>query len=233
MRTCDATHIAFDLDFTLSTYPLTTLQVIAESLARCGLDPAAFGSPKDLALGYDRLWRELEVGATSADELRRAIWTRLVRDRGLAPSLVAPMARTYGDVRRESGVRFVEGFPEALEVLRHRGYRLGLLTNGLSEVQWDKIRALDLARRLDVTVVGGDIGFYKPDERAFAALLGRLGARPADALFIGDSYEADIVGAHNAGMRTAWISADGANCPGAVTPDYVFASTAEVLEILP
>ncbi len=233
MRTCDATHIAFDLDFTLSTYPLTTLQVIAEALARCGLDPEAFGSPNELALDYDRLWRELEVGATSADKLRRAIWNRMVRDRGLAPSLAAPIARAYGDVRRESGVRFVGGFPEALEVLRHRGHRLGLLTNGLSDVQWEKIRALDLARRLDVIVVGGDIGFYKPDERAFAELLGRLGARPADALFVGDSYEADIVGAHNAGIRTAWVSADGADCPGAVTPDYVFASTAEVLEILP
>ncbi|MDD5264056.1 MAG: HAD family hydrolase [Candidatus Bipolaricaulis sp.] len=233
MRTCEATHLAFDLDFTLSTYPLTTSQVIAETLARCGLDAAVFGSANELALDYDRLWQELEVGATSADELRLAIWTRMVCGRDLAPSLAAPIARAYGDVRRESGVRFVEGVPEALEILRRRGYRLGLLTNGLSEVQWDKIHALDLARRVDVIVVGGDIGFYKPDERAFAALLGRLGARSADALFVGDSYEADIVGAHHAGMRTAWVSADGASHPGAVTPDYVFASAAQVLEILP
>ncbi len=226
MRTCDVTHIAFDLDFTLSTYPLTTAQVIAEAFTRCRLDAAAFGSPDRLALDYDRLWREFEVRATSADELRLAIWTRLVRDRDPGPSLAAPIARAYGDIRRESGVRFVE-------LLRRRGYCLGLLTNGLSEVQWEKIRALDLARRVDAIVVGGDIGYYKPDERAFAALLGRLGARPTDVLFVGDSYEADIVGAHNARMRTAWISADGADRPGTVTPDYVLASAAEVVEILP
>ncbi len=100
-------------------------------------------------------------------------------------------------------------------------------------MQWDKIRVLDLARRLDAIVVGGDIGFYKPDERAFAALLARLGASPAEVLFVGDSYDADVVGAHNAGMRTAWVSADGADRPGSVIPDYVLASAAEVVEILP
>ncbi|MCX6094096.1 MAG: HAD family hydrolase [Candidatus Bipolaricaulota bacterium] len=233
MRACDATHIAFDLDFTLSTYPLTTAQVIAEVFVRCGLDAKAFGSAEDLAPDYDRLWRKLEIGATSADELRRMIWTRLVHGRNLSTTLAAPIARAYGDVRRESGVRFVEGAPEALEALRRRGYRLGLLTNGLSEVQWDKIRVLDLPRRLDAIVVGGDIGCYKPDERAFAALLARLGARPAEVLFVGDSYDADVIGAHNVGMQTAWVSADGADRPGTVIPDYVLASAAEVVEILP
>ncbi|MEN6369003.1 MAG: HAD family hydrolase, partial [Thermotogota bacterium] len=178
-------------------------------------------------------WRELEVAATSADELRRTIWSRIVRARSLSPSLAGPIARAYGDVRRESGVRFIEGVPETLELLRRRGYRLGLLTNGLSEVQWDKIRTLDLARRLNAIVVGGDIGCYKPDERAFAALLERLSARPAQVLFVGDSYDADVIGAHGVGMQTAWISTDGADYPGTVVPDYVLTSAAEVLEILP
>jgi HAD superfamily hydrolase (TIGR01549 family) len=233
MRTCDAAHIAFDLDSTLSTYPLTTAQVIAAALARCGLDVDAIGAVDELASEYDALWLELQMGAASPRELRLAIWERILARRNLSEALAAPIAAAYGDVRRETGIRLFEGVPEMLALLRARGYRLGLLTNGLSELQWEKIRALDLEPRLDAVVVADDIGCSKPDGRAFAALLDLLAARAEDTLFVGDSYDADIVGAHGAGMQTAWVSPDGADCPGPVVPDYVLASAAEVERVLP
>ena len=233
MRTCDAAHIAFDLDFTLSTYPLTTAQVIAAALARCGLDVDAVGAADELGPEYDALWLELQMGSASARELRLAIWERILARRNLGKALAAPIATAYGDIRRETGVRLFEGVPEMLSLLRARGYRLGLLTNGLSELQWEKIRALDLEPRLDVVVVADDVGCSKPDRRAFAALLDRLGARAEDTLFVGDSYDADIVGAHGAGMQTAWVAPDGVDCPGPVVPDYVLASAAEVERVLP
>jgi HAD superfamily hydrolase (TIGR01549 family) len=233
MRTCDAAHIAFDLDSTLSTYPLTTAQVIAAALARCGLDVDAIGAVDELASEYDALWLELQMGAASPRELRLAIWERILARRNLSEALAAPIAAAYGDVRRETGIRLFEGVPEMLALLRARGYRLGLLTNGLSELQWEKIRALDLEPRLDAVVVADDIGCSKPDGRAFAALLDLLAARAEDTLFVGDSYDADIVGAHGAGMQTAWVSPDGADCPGPVVPDYVLAAAAEVERVLP
>ncbi len=233
MRTCDATHIAFDLDFTLCAYALTTAQVITKAFARCLVDANAIGRAGDLADEYDALWRELERTATSVHELRLDVWRRILRGRGVGDTLAAPIATAYGEIRRETGVRLFDGVPEMLARLGARGYRLGLLTNGLSEMQWEKIRNLNLERHFDVLVIAGDIGWSKPDGRAFAVLLDRLGARPAEALFVGDSYALDIVGAHDAGMRTAWISPHGAISPGPVAPDYVLSSAVEIGRLLP
>ncbi|MDD5647181.1 MAG: HAD family hydrolase, partial [Candidatus Bipolaricaulis sp.] len=188
MRTCDATHIAFDLDFTLCTYPLTTAQVIAETFARCSVDADAIGPVEDLAAEYDALWQELDLTAGSARELRLAIWSRLLTLRRRDESLAATIATVYAEVRRETGVLLFEGVADTLQTLRDRGYGLGLLTNGIPELQWEKIQSLDLERRLDAIVVAGDVGWFKPDVRAFVALLDRLRAHPAKTLFVGDSY---------------------------------------------
>lgn len=226
-------HILFDLDHTLAYYPMPTAAVVASTLGRVGLQAERFGSVDDLASRYDRLWVELERGTRSTDELRLAVWQRIFVEHGLpGDGLASRVASEYGDVRRVNGVCLFDGVRELLADLRGAGYGLGLLTNGLSDGQWEKIRSLVLGTAFDAILVAGDVGIYKPDPRAFADLARRLDARPSDALFVGDSYETDIVGACAAGMATAWVRPDGAAPPGNVAPSFTFARAADVREVL-
>lgn len=226
------THIVFDLDHTLTFYPLSTAGVIAATFDRLGLPLGSMGSAEDLASRYDALWVTLERGAESADGLRRAVWRQLLKERGCpAAELAERVAVEYGILRRANGVRLFDGVRQLLSDLRAAGYGLGLLTNGLSDAQWEKIRSLRMEPQFDAVVVAGDVGFFKPDPRAFVALLERLSAAASRTLFVGDSYEMDVVGAHAAGLAVAWIRPEGTPLPGDIVPRFVFPSVLDLREV--
>ena len=78
------------------------------------------------------------------------------------------------------------------------------MTNG-SHRQLHKIEALGLETRASCTFVSEVFGCRKPEATIFLAAAACLNARPAEILFVGDDPEADIWGAHCAGMKTAWL----------------------------
>jgi HAD superfamily hydrolase (TIGR01509 family) len=225
------TTILFDLDNTLSYYPLSTRQVIDEMLKRAGLSETVIDSAEWAAQVYDSLWVETERASPSLFETRRRLWLRILEEAGRPnPELATRMAQLCHAIRRESGVCL---FPWAAQLLADlkAHYRLGLLTNGSSEMQWEKIERMGIRNAFDSILVAGDIGIYKPDVEVFRLLLVRLGEDAEHALFVGDSYDMDIVGAHGAGLATAWIRPDGA-VPGAVVPDYSVATARDLREVL-
>jgi putative hydrolase of the HAD superfamily len=96
---------------------------------------------------------------------------------------------------------------DVLSTLRDRGYRLGVLTNGVSAFQRAKLDAHDLTAEFDAVVVSDEAGAHKPDERPFELATGCL---PADEyVMVGDSYEADVEGARAMGWRAVHYAPDG------------------------
>ena len=111
-------------------------------------------------------------------------------------------------------------FPDArpvLDRLRARGdLRLGVVTNGESDLQRQKLDALGITAYFDVVVVSGDHGWAKPDRRIFEHAVAGVGV-PADrCFFVGDRLDADVAGATAAGLRAVWLNRSGARpAPGA------------------
>ncbi len=96
---------------------------------------------------------------------------------------------------------------EVLETLRGR-YKLGIITNGFSSVQREKINTVKIAEYFDDIIVSGEHDFAKPDSRIFALSCERLGVTPEEAVYVGDYYKNDIAGAIGAGIMPIWISED-------------------------
>ena len=92
-----------------------------------------------------------------------------------------------------------------LRDLREAGFPIGVVTNGPTELQWDKLRTNGVAELVDAAVVSQEFGVNKPDPSIFRHALGLIGAKPSETIFVGDNTVADIGGAHAVGMRTAWI----------------------------
>jgi HAD superfamily hydrolase (TIGR01549 family) len=84
--------------------------------------------------------------------------------------------------------------------------RLGLLTNGPSDIQRLKLAGTGLADCFDTVVVSGELGIGKPDPAVFREVLGRLGAEPETAVMVGDSWERDVMGAVGVGMSAVWVT---------------------------
>ncbi len=220
--------IGFDLDWTLCHYPLSTQQVLEQSLDRAGLDPLLLGNPSDAAEQYNTLWRDWEFGKKSSVVLRDLILKHMLAGRGIEDSAVLhALAEAYTDVRRESGVLLYPGVLELLDALCLH-YRLGMITNGPLDMQTEKLEVLGIGDRFDLILIAGELGVYKPDARIFDRFVQGLDVRAERVLFVGDSYEADVLGAHAAGMYTAWINHHDVRAPGDVMPTLVKTETASL-----
>ena len=95
-----------------------------------------------------------------------------------------------------------------LNLAKENNVKLGIITNGPSEHQWSKVKALGVEKWIDREniIVSGDHGINKPDVRIFEIMQEKL-QLPNDSLYyIGDSLENDIVGANNAGWKAIWIN---------------------------
>ena len=161
---------------------------------------------------------------------RRAILAQAFDRLGLSSQgeLVREVADAYSSEREARVVPF-PGALETLAELRRRGHALGLLTNGGAPLQRAKIERHDLARFFDAVRIEGEVGVGKPSPEAFAAALAALGAYGEPALMVGDDLEADIAGAHSAGLETVWIDHRGAGPPPGATPRRAIRALAELL----
>ena len=92
----------------------------------------------------------------------------------------------------------------ALETLKSRGIRLGLISN------WDNrlrplLTQLNLDGRFEVIVVSCEAGFTKPSPEIFQLAARELGVPGGAILHVGDSLEMDLHGASGAGLRAVRI----------------------------
>jgi putative hydrolase of the HAD superfamily len=94
-----------------------------------------------------------------------------------------------------------------------------LVTNGPTAIQRPKIELLELEPLFPVIVVSEEVDAWKPDPRIFEIALERSGVAAGDAIYVGDSAEHDVPGAHAAGLRAVWVNRLRIDWPGARPPD--------------
>lgn len=98
-----------------------------------------------------------------------------------------------------------EGAVELLEYLRPK-YQLHIITNGFEESQLKKMNAAAITSFFK-TITNADVaGVKKPNRIIFDHALALAQARPEESIMIGDSYEADILGALNAGYDAIYFN---------------------------
>jgi len=103
-----------------------------------------------------------------------------------------------------------------LTKLANDGYFLGLISNAPPDTA-RVVEVLGLRKYLRSVVISGDVGYSKPHPEIFRIALREAGVNPVDAIHVGDFFEADIIGARNAGIKGLLIdresSQSGLDCP--------------------
>ncbi|MGY0071727.1 HAD family hydrolase (plasmid) [Streptomyces sp. QTS137] len=121
---------------------------------------------------------------------------------------------------------------EALSRLKGAGWRIGVATNGASDIQRAKVRATGLADLIDGIAASGDIDVRKPDPRLFELAAARCGTQltPSDWM-CGDNPETDAAGGYNAGLRVIWVR-DRLWPDGLTTPHHTVDDVTQAIEYL-
>ncbi|CAG9565366.1 unnamed protein product [Danaus chrysippus] len=119
-----------------------------------------------------------------------------------------------------------------LETLRE-DYLLGLITNGPSRAQWEKIQRLDLEKYFDCVLVSGDHPWEKPDQNIFLEACKLLNVEARTCIMVGDKLETDIKGGKDAELGgTVWIPLQYDEMVSDL-PDFKIQKVTELPEVLP
>lgn len=228
------TTVLFDLDDTLFDHAATARAALQASTSQFTFEPAV--TLDELYQRYSEQLEEMHPRVMAGEIAPRT--ARLLRFRQLlAPYGVLPddaaaafAEMHYGHYRRLR--RPIAGAVALLQALKPR-YRIGIVTNNRTEEQVDKLAALGMTPLIDALITSEDVGVTKPDPRIFRVALARLGARPEEAVLVGDNWTADVLGARAAGIRPVWLNRFGAACPDAtVTTITGLEPLSEVLRLI-
>ena len=161
-----------------------------------------------------------------------ATWERALADVGLRDDILAATLAERFRVERRARHDWL--FPEVsatLDRLRPT-YALALITNGAPDIQRDKLARSGLEPYFPVVAVSGEAGVAKPDPAIFAQTLAALEVAADEAVMVGDSPAADILGANRAGVRAIWIRREGQPLTAGARPDATIASLDELDALL-
>lgn len=181
---------------------------------------AALGLPLDPA----RLADAAGAAALAAERARgvdreraRVYLEALFTGAGVPADRMAEVAACLQRLHDESHLwcRVAAGTGDALDRLRARGLRLAVVSNSDGRVE-EALVAAGLRDRFDLVIDSALVGVEKPDPAIFRAALKALGVAPREALYVGDLYDVDVVGARAAGIEGVLLVRGGAGAsPGA------------------
>ncbi len=182
-------------------------EFILDRLAREGVqaDAAAFAAARrhaQAAVGDILRSDDPGTDATRA----RAWFTALFDHLGLPAERLEAVA---GDIRKRHAegrlwIRPVPGTRAMLEGLKAAGLRLGVISNADGRVA-EFLEAAGLADLFEVILDSAVVGIEKPDSRIFRMACDAMGVAPEETVYVGDTFEVDVVGARRAGIRAVLL----------------------------
>jgi putative hydrolase of the HAD superfamily len=183
----------------------------------------------------DTLFNKSEAGTISLLELQTYRIMTACKDFGI-------------DIHYQEAVEFQEIyemeqkkitlFPEIeklLEQLTEKDKQLGILTNGPHEHQLMKINQLGMTRWIPIEniFISSAIGCAKPDSHAFSIVEKNLSINKDKTVYIGDSFDNDVIGAKQVGWNSIWMNHRNKEKPiSTIYPDKIIKSPKELLDLI-
>ncbi len=144
------------------------------------------------------------------------------------------LAERFADDYTRRRVDAMQPFPGAIETikhLRHKGVKLGLISNGHGPSQREKVTRFGLDRLFDAVLIEGEFGMGKPDARVFEHMLDTLGVDAQDAWMVGDNLDWEVEAPQRLGMKAIWVDWQGRGLPpdAPAEPDRIIRSLSELI----
>jgi HAD superfamily hydrolase (TIGR01549 family) len=158
---------------------------------------------------------------------------RLAIDPAACPSGLVERLVDRHKIELSRAAHFPAHHVDLLERLARR-FRLAVVSNfDWTPTALGILDSAGVTALFDAIVVSDEVGWRKPKRDIFDIALERVGVAAPEALFVGDRADIDVLGAHEAGMATAWINRNGEPLPpGIAAPAFTIRDLAELGPIL-
>ena len=177
------------------------------------------------------LWDQYGKGIITKDELSLERFLHPLKQVGIEDAqLATEIGKEYLDLlpTRTELVPFAR---ELLDYL-YAKYPLTIVSNGFIEVQYRKLKTCNLEKYFSHVVLSEAAQALKPDKQIFEYALQLNNATAAETIMIGDSFEADIRGAQNAGIDQIFFNLNNEVSEKFNSATYHIHRLEEILEII-
>jgi len=199
-------HIFFDLDHTLWDFDRNSALAFERVFQSRNISielPRFLEVYEPINFEYWKKYREEQV---SKKELRRGrlIDTFKQFDTSYPLETIDKLAEAY--IHELPGNNhLLDGAREILEYLSVN-YTLHIITNGFTEVQNIKLNNSNIAHFFKTVTTSEEIGVKKPNPKVFYSALNKAQATVKESIMIGDTFEADVLGAEGVGMQSLFYN---------------------------
>ncbi|MCE3279425.1 MAG: superfamily [Bacteroidetes bacterium] len=196
-------HIFFDLDHTLWDMNSNSYVTICELAMKYKLAERGITSIDDFFCKYkvinDQLWLDYSRDLIDRNVLRSERFKRAFSLFGIIDD---QLAEEFGDDYVSHAPKKSNLMPHSIDVLDYLSskYQLHIITNGFEEVQHVKIENSNLKKYFSNVITSDKACFKKPHKGIFEYSINLTAAEYKNSIMIGDSLEADIIGARDCGM---------------------------------
>jgi HAD superfamily hydrolase (TIGR01549 family) len=199
--------VIFDLDDTLynARYAYKKGREAVHNIISMQADIDADEFWKRLEANYNQIYQQALAGIIKWEVYRYLRFD--VPLRGLVSNheeLAEKLSKTFIE-ELNSNMTLFDDVIETLDRLKELHVKCILLTNGPSHGQRVKITSCKLESHLDGIFISEEIGYAKPDKKAFDIALNSIDINRDETLMVGDSISCDINGAINAGIKPILI----------------------------
>lgn len=222
--------LLFDLDHTLLDFDLAEDVALRLLLEDAGVEDIK--AYQDYYIPMNKaLWEDLALGKISKDDLISSRFAKLFAHFGQEVDGNL-FAAKYQEFLSQQGQVYA-GAKELLEQLKKSDYRMLAATNGVTYIQKGRLAQSGISSFFEKIFISDEMGYHKPEKEFYDFIEKAVdGFEPSQALMIGDSLMADILGGNNAGIDTAWYNTKKSSNTSFAKPTYTISNYQELMHIL-
>lgn len=221
--------LLIDLDDTILDFHKAEHVALENTLRHYGVEPT-----KETIVLYKEInqahWRALEQGAMTRKQVNTGRFEVLFSQ--LGKQVDGEICAAYYLSQLGLTHDYLPGAEEAVIRLSKK-YRLFIASNGNTVVQAPRMADSGLNGYIEKAFVSETLGANKPSKEFFDLCFAQIpGFDPEKAMMVGDRLSSDIQGGINAGLRTCWVNADGAENHTGIQPDYEIEALSQLEALL-
>ncbi len=225
-------HVFFDLDRTLWDFEENSKETLNDMFVQYDLQDFIPNFESFLSTYRNHnvyFWDKYRSGEIPKSELRINRFLFTISDFGNNDQNLAQKMDKFYITHSSEKTQLFPGAIETLSTLCKK-YKLYIITNGFKEVQYKKIRNCNIEQYFTKIFTSEEVGYQKPNKKAFEAVLSSVNASKSKSIMIGDDIDVDIKGAANAGIDQIFFNPESKVVN--LKPTHEIKNLREILSIL-
>ena len=222
------TALFFDVDDTLLNFELCSQAALCKTFNFFNIDY----NEKVYKLFRDidhHLWMKQKQGVLAVEEVLNFRFKQLLDGLNLGVDPIKFQSSFQEYLSKECVLE-----ANAIEVIQYLSskYKLYVTSNGILKMQLERLKLAGLLPYFSDVFVSDEIGYDKPNINFFRECLERSQVHCEEILLVGDSLEADIIGANKSNIATCWYNPNNGIKKVDLKTDYIISNLLQLKKIL-